>query len=148
MNLFCRIMSAGLGPGYFPFAPGTVGSAWAGAIILLLAPWWSVPLALALTVVVFFFGVFVTTRAERCWGHDDGRMVIDEIAAMFLTMAFVPVTVYTVLLGFFLFRYFDVVKLPPARQAEDLPGGWGVMSDDLVAAIYSALTMWGSSTWT
>ncbi|MEA1996319.1 MAG: phosphatidylglycerophosphatase A, partial [Gemmatimonadota bacterium] len=108
---------------------------------------WSIPMALASAGLIFFFGVFACTRAEKFWGHDSGRMVIDEIAGMFLALSLCRISLWQVAAGFFLFRVLDIVKPPPARSAERLPAGWGVMTDDMVAGAYAALILWIISLW-
>ena len=89
---------------------------------------------LAVTAV----GVAAASRAEAaCGRRDPGLIVIDETAGMLLTLAAVPVGLGGAVVGFLVFRLFDVVKPFPARRAERLPGGWGVMADDLVAGLYA-----------
>lgn len=68
-------------------------------------------------------------------GRDARKIVIDEWAGMFLTLLFIPYSLVNYVIAFFAFRAFDVVKIPPARQSESLPGGWGVTMDDVVAGI-------------
>lgn len=140
------------GLGYSPIAPGTVGSA-AGLIVYLPIRWLGLPVVEALAiVVVFFVGALAATTAERHFGHiDPGPVVADEVLGMLVTLAFLPVSITGALVGFVLFRIFDVIKPPPSRQLEALHGGWGVMSDDLMAAIYAHLVLrglaWVSPTW-
>ncbi len=128
--------------GYFPIAPGTVGSA-AGLIVYLLVWWSGSPLVEAgLIVAVFAAGVWAGTTAERFFGGiDPGPIVIDEVLGMLVTLAFIPVGWSAALAGFFLFRLFDVFKPWPARSLERLHGGLGVMADDAMAAIYSNLSL-------
>lgn len=132
------------GLGYSPIAPGTVGSA-AGLIVYLPIRWLGLPVVEALAiVVVFFVGALAATTAERHFGHiDPGPVVADEVLGMLVTLAFLPVSITGALVGFVLFRIFDVIKPPPSRQLEALHGGWGVMSDDLMAAIYAHLVLRG-----
>jgi len=66
---------------------------------------------------------------------------VDEVVGMWASLLFLPFTVGTAALGFVLFRILDVVKPYPARQLEDLPGGWGIMSDDLMAGVYANLAL-------
>ena len=124
--------------GYFPFAPGTVGSA-AGLVVYLLVWWVGSPLVEAgLIVALFAAGVWAGTTAERYFGGiDPGPVVIDEVVGMLITLAFVPVGWSGAIAGFFLFRLFDVVKPWPARSLERLHGGLGVMADDAMAAVYA-----------
>lgn len=128
--------------GYFPIAPGTIGSA-AGLVFYLLV-WWSQSLAVevALIAVVFAAGVWAGTIAERYFGGiDPGPIVIDEVVGMLMTLAFIPVGVTGAIAGFFLFRVFDVIKPFPAGRLEALHGGLGVMADDAMAAVYANLTL-------
>jgi phosphatidylglycerophosphatase A len=128
--------------GYFPIAPGTVGSA-AGLAVYLLVWWAQSPvLEVALIVGLFTAGVWAGTIAERYFGGiDPGPIVLDEVVGMLITLAFIPVGLSGALVGFFLFRVFDVLKPFPARRFESLHGGLGVMADDAMAAIYANLSL-------
>lgn len=132
------------GLGYSPIAPGTVGSA-AGLLVYLPIRWLGMPVVEALAIVVVFFaGAVASTAAERHFGHiDPGPIVVDEVVGMLITVAFLPVSIVGALAAFVLFRIFDVIKPPPSSQLEALPGGWGVMSDDVMAAIYAHLVLRG-----
>jgi phosphatidylglycerophosphatase A len=89
-------------------------------------------------------GVFCANQVVRREGsHDPSKVVIDEIAGQFLTLLFVPVSLVSLVVGFFLFRIADIFKPFPARTAERLPDGWGIMADDLVAGIYAGLALVG-----
>lgn len=128
--------------GYFPFAPGTVGSA-VGLLFYLLVWWTESPIVeVGLIVVLFAAGVWAGTTAERYFGGiDPGPVVIDEVVGMLITLAFIPVGWPGAIAGFFLFRIFDIVKPYPARALERLHGGLGVMADDAMAAIYANLSL-------
>lgn len=128
--------------GYFPVAPGTIGSA-AGLVVYLVV-WWtgSAAVEVALIVGLFAAGVWAGTIAERYFGGiDPGPIVIDEVAGMLITLAFIPVGFSGALAGFFLFRVFDVIKPFPAARLERLHGGLGVMADDAMAAIYANVAL-------
>ena len=124
------------GAGYSPVAPGTVGSALT-VLVLWLVPfsrWGLVAFCLLVTIV----GTWAAERAERVLGgKDPGAIVIDEVAGMTLSVLAFPLTAPVLLTGFVLFRLFDVVKPPPARQSQQLRGGIGVMIDDLIAGAYA-----------
>ena len=129
--------------GYFPFAPGTVGSA---AGLLFYAPaWWSQSPAIeiGLILVLFAAGVWAGTTAERYFGGiDPGPIVIDEVVGMLITLAFIPNIGWSgALAGFVLFRIFDVIKPYPAGRFEMLHGGLGVMADDAMAAVYANVSL-------
>ncbi len=128
--------------GYFPLAPGTVGSA-AGLIFYLLVWWSQSPLVeVGLIVVLFAIGVWAGTASERYFGGiDPGPVVIDEVVGMLITLAFIPVGWSGALAGFVLFRIFDVIKPYPANRLEALHGGLGVMADDAMAAVYANLSL-------
>ena len=128
--------------GYFPIAPGTVGSA-AGLVVYALV-WWSGSrvLEVGLIAALFTIGVWAGTIAERYFGGvDPGPIVMDEVVGMLITLAFIPVGLTGALAGFFLFRVFDVIKPYPAGRLEALHGGLGVMADDAMAAIYANLSL-------
>ena len=125
-----------------PIAPGTAGSA-AGLVVYLLV-WWTQSRAVEIGLILLLFaaGVWAGTAAERYFGGiDPGPIVIDEVVGMLITLAFIPVGVAGALLGFFIFRVFDVIKPYPAGRFEAWHGGLGVMADDAMAAVYVNLIM-------
>jgi phosphatidylglycerophosphatase A len=128
------------GAGYTPRAPGTAGSAVAVPLCWLAAPlptWQFLALALAITAV----GVWAAARADASWAtHDSGRIVIDEVAGMFVTVAWIDRTDWILLAaGFVLFRLFDILKPPPVRWIDRrLGGGLGVVLDDVVAGLMAS----------
>ena len=128
--------------GYFPVAPGTVGSA-AGLVVYLLVWWTGSPLVeIGLIVALFAAGVWAGTISERYFGGiDPGPIVVDEVVGMLITLAFIPVGWSGALAGFVLFRVFDVFKPWPASSLERLHGGLGVMADDAMAAVYANLSL-------
>ncbi len=136
------------GLGYFPVAPGTAGSAAGLGLVAALGrlpvnrAWLWLPLA-ALAACSFALGVWAAGHAERSFGRiDPGQVVIDEVVGQMITFLALPEAPWRWLLaGYVLFRIFDVVKPFPARRAERLPGGWGIMSDDVVAGVYSLITL-------
>lgn len=138
--------------GYFPVAPGTVGSA-VGLVFYLLV-WWSgsVIVEVALVAGLFAAGVWAGTISERYFGGiDPGPIVLDEVVGMLITLAFIPVGVTGAIAGFLLFRVFDIIKPFPARRFERLHGGLGVMADDAMAALYAnvalRLAIWAAPEW-
>jgi phosphatidylglycerophosphatase A len=136
------------GVGYFPVAPGTAGSAVGVVLVVALGrlpvgpAWRLVPLGAA-AVVVFFLGVWSAGHAERFFNRVDPRfVVIDEVAGQMITFLARPDASWKWLLaGFVLFRLFDVLKPFPAGRAERLPGGWGIMTDDVVAGGYALVAL-------
>ncbi len=126
-----QFIATGAYIGYLPWAPGTWGSLLGFLISLLLASL-SLPIygmALGSCIVL---GVWSAGKAERLLGQKDAApIVIDEIAGMLLTYTAIPMTLFPLMAGFVLFRLFDILK--PLPQLERLPGGWGIVLDDLVA---------------
>jgi phosphatidylglycerophosphatase A len=124
--------------GFFPVAPGTVGSA-AGVVVYLAAQRIAVPYLELMLIVAFAVAGIVLTRPceEDLKCVDPGPIVIDEVMGMLMTLFMIPVGWGGILLGFLLFRALDVVKPFPARQLERLHGGFGVMADDAMAAVYA-----------
>jgi phosphatidylglycerophosphatase A len=128
--------------GHFPIAPGTAGSAVALPLFFLvrMAGW---P-ALEVTVILVLLaaGCWAGSVAEAHYTRTDpGYVVLDEVVGMLVTLLLVPVSVTGALVGFFLFRLFDIIKPFPARQCERLHGGIGIMTDDVVAGIYGNLAL-------
>lgn len=140
MKALVRVLASGLGSGFSPLAPGTAGSLLSAVIYWFvdIRIWW---LYLVILGFSFFLGVFVSGQAEVLWGYDAGRIVIDEVVGMWVTMTFLPRSVFLLVIGFFLFRGLDIWKPFPIRQAQRLPGGWGVMMDDLLAGICANLLL-------
>lgn len=110
-----------------------------GILIWFLVPvdFWSI----LVWVVVLALGAVVSRISEKEFGHDARPIVIDEILGMGVSLLFVPKQLAFYVAAFVLFRLFDIVKPFPARQAERLPLGWGVMADDLVAGVYVNIVM-------
>lgn len=133
--------------GYVPIVPGTVGSLGGLVLYWLLyaaGPGWFQTALVAAIVTLFASGVWSATIAERHFGGiDPGPVVIDEVAGMLMTLAFVPVGWGAAIVGFFVFRLFDIIKPYPAARLERLPGGLGVMADDAMAAIYANVALRG-----
>jgi phosphatidylglycerophosphatase A len=162
-------VATAFGLGYLPKAPGTWGSLGGVAISLGLTwftsrnvfqamriernvDFWTVGLTPAyvdyvVAILVAILGVYVADRAAKYAGKKDPQfVVIDEVSGQMITY-FLPFTVLnwkSLVLGFILFRVFDIWKPFPARQAESLPGGLGVMADDWIAGVYAALGLWAA----
>ena len=131
------------GAGYFPIAPGTAGSLVGLAVVVGLGqlplPRITATLTLAAASLGFFaLGVWAAGEAEKFFGRrDPGQVVADEVVGQMITFLAIPHTTWKWWVGgFLLFRAFDVVKPFPARQAERIPRGWGIMLDDVVAGVY------------
>jgi phosphatidylglycerophosphatase A len=97
--------------------------------------------AIIITVIIFFLGVWSASKVESEWGIDSNKVVIDEVAGMCVSLLFIPVTMTNILIGLVFFRFFDIVKPFFIKKMEKLPGGWGVMTDDLLAGIYANILL-------
>jgi phosphatidylglycerophosphatase A len=145
-HFFPRVIATVGFIGYSPVAPGTMGSL-ATALVFLLFPSYlsSWPLAIGL-LLLFAIAVWSAQQMAASGNAPSGKIdpqevVIDEVMGMAVTLAFVPLNVKTIGLGFLLFRIFDVTKPFPARRSEKLPGGWGIVMDDVVAGIYANFSL-------
>lgn len=138
------VASAGYS-GFFPIAPGTVGSA-VGVVLwaALRLSGAGVVTEAVVAAAVLLVGAWAATLAEHELGTTDpGPVVIDEVMGMLVTLIAAPFTWPVALAGFLLFRVFDIIKPPPARQLEAAHGGWGIMLDDLAAGAYAWLVLAG-----
>jgi phosphatidylglycerophosphatase A len=142
MTRLARFVSTAGYVGFLPVAPGTWGSA-VGLLILLPLRWHGSEMAEAVTMLALLaVGIWSAGVTGREMGDEDpGPVVIDEVVGMLITLLWIPVNVTGAVLGFLLFRVFDIIKPFPARQCERLPGGWGVMLDDVMAGIYGQIAM-------
>jgi phosphatidylglycerophosphatase A len=142
MRRFVIIFATWWGTGYSPIASGTVGTVAAIPLYLLLGRL-SIPLYLLLLIPLTIFSCWVSGRAEAIFNEkDSGKIVIDEVVGYLVTMTGAPFSLSAIILGFFLFRFFDIVKVPPANVIDRrLKNGCGVVLDDVVAGIYACLTL-------
>ncbi|MGI4744354.1 MAG: phosphatidylglycerophosphatase A family protein [Janthinobacterium lividum] len=138
-----KLIATSLGIGYIK-GGGTVAAV-ACCLALYLAQaggatWQPWPAA-ALTAGLLAVGTLAAQRVEPDWGKDSYRVVIDEVAGMWVGMLLIPITGPRLLVGLVLFRFFDMVKPLFIRRLEALPGGVGVMADDVLAGIYTNLLL-------
>jgi phosphatidylglycerophosphatase A len=141
IDFVARLVATAFGSGYAPFAPGTAGSAVGLLLFWPMAglPW---PWQASSSVVLFLVGSLAAGRVARRVGlKDPGIVVVDEVVGQWVTLTALPFTPVTAAVGFLLFRVMDVVKPWPARDLERLPGGWGIVADDVAAGIYAHLVL-------
>ncbi|MBL0732520.1 MAG: phosphatidylglycerophosphatase A [Desulfosarcina sp.] len=145
MNFKERIIlfaASGCCAGYIPFAPGTMGSIVALPLPFFLSGinlYYTVPLIL----IFIIFSVVIADYAEKIINKKDpGVIVIDEIAGIIITFAGIPLNILTITAGFFIFRFFDILKPFPIRLIEKkIPGGAGIVLDDVAAGILSNIVL-------
>ncbi len=127
----------GFGLGYLPVAPATFGC------VLSIIIWFffvSHPLLyFAIFINLFLWGLLICNEFVKEWGRDPRKIVIDEYACLLLPLFFVPKGIVPLLITFVIFRLFDILKPPPLRKLENVPGALGIMLDDLGAAVYTML---------
>jgi phosphatidylglycerophosphatase A len=127
--------------GYSPVAPGTVGTLGAVLLFYLISGFSNLEYVL-FTVVLIIFSVWVSEVARiRLGDSDPSRIVIDEVCGFLVTMILIPPSIINIALGFLLFRFFDILKPPPIRRSETLPGGLGIVADDVLAGIYANILL-------
>jgi len=138
-----KIIATSLGIGYIGRGGGTV------AAICVCLFWYVLGviqtpypgILLSLTLLFVIAGTWSAGKVEPLWGKDDKKVVIDEVAGMCISLLFLPVTWEFVLAALVLFRFFDIAKPLYIRRMERLPGGWGVMMDDILAGVYANLVL-------
>jgi phosphatidylglycerophosphatase A len=141
--LFHKLSATSLGIGYIGKGAGTAASVvtsivWYGLSTL---GYESFLPAFFATVIIIALGIWSGNAVEPLWGKDNNRVVIDEVAGMCITLLWIPATPLNILIGLILFRFFDILKPLFIRRMEALPGGWGVMFDDVLAGIYANIVL-------
>ena len=142
MRRFVILAATWFGTGFSPYASGTAGTIAAIPLYLLMARL-PIPLYIITALTFTFFACRVSGEAEKIFQEkDSGKIVIDEVAGYLVAMTAVPFSWKGVALGFLLFRFFDISKIPPARFFDRrVKNGYGVVLDDVVAGIYSCITL-------
>jgi len=128
------------GIGYFPIAPATFAS-----VVVCIVIWFLLRtqiIYISILLILFVLGVWISSRLENFWGIDSRKIVIDESVGMLVTLYAVPKNIFYFIIGFALFRFFDIVKPYPINVSQDLKKGWGVVTDDVIAGMYSSILLW------
>jgi phosphatidylglycerophosphatase A len=136
-----KLVATGFGAGLAPVAPGTAGTLVGVLICLIFSPLHWLP-RLLIVIFLLVLAIYIAERAEQVYRKkDDQRIVIDEIAGFQVTMLPVAITGLHLLVGFVLFRIFDILKPFPLRDLQKMSGGLGIMLDDVAAGIYAGVLM-------
>jgi len=157
---FATLIATGFFTGYIPWASGTFGSL--AGLLLYLIPGANRPEILCVLIVIgFIIGAISSASVARAVGNqlsasakaakitfqggvhetpDPSIVVIDEIVGVWISLVFLPNSIWVIVLAFVLFRVFDILKPPPAHQLERIPNGWGIMLDDVAAGMYANLS--------
>lgn len=152
-NIIAKTIATSLGFGYAPFGPGTFGTALGLLVYVALAFGFDIVdsqtsainldfLLIGMIVIFTWLGTWSARVLESEWGHDPGKIVIDETIGVWITILFVPFSWINVLLAFIIFRFFDILKPLGIRAIDEkLHSPFSVMLDDIVAGIYSAVIL-------
>ena len=132
-------IGTGLGSGYTPIVPGTAGSLLA-LLIFFIFPLDSI-YWLLISILFIGIGVWSSSEIEKDKGEDPGLVVIDEMVGQWLAVIFLPHSWITLLIGFILFRVFDIFKPYPINKSQKLKAGWGIMIDDVLAGVYANIVL-------
>ncbi len=149
MKEIAKIIATSFGFGFAPVAPGTFGAIFGCIIvwILSLSGWINVSpmnlniILIILTIIFLLLGIWSTNELESEWGHDPGKIVMDETIGLWISCLFIPMTWTNLILAFILFRFFDILKPLGIKYFESWKGGYGVMFDDVVAGIYANIIL-------
>ncbi|QQS34641.1 MAG: phosphatidylglycerophosphatase A [Ignavibacteriales bacterium] len=138
INFLEKFIGSGFYTGYIPVASGTFGSL--AALIIYFIPGFENPIILIPAIVVFsLYGIFVGNKFEKLYGKDPSECTVDEVVGMWISLILVPKKIILAIAVFFIWRVLDIVKPYPARKLESLPGGLGIMIDDIVGGFYSLI---------
>ncbi len=140
LNFIEKLLGSGFYTGYVPIASGTFGTL--AALIIYLIPGFENPYVIIPAIIVFYiYGVYVGNKFEIVYGKDPSECTIDEVVGTWISYLLLPKTVGIIIITFFLWRALDIFKPYPARKLENLNGGLGIMTDDVVSGFYTLFIM-------
>ncbi len=141
MKRVAVLVATAAGAGLVPYAPGTMGSV-VGVIVYLALRAWPLPAQIGVVAGLAALGLWASGVAAVHFGREDpSQVVIDEVVGQLITLFAAGANAWSVVIGFLLFRALDVLKPWPARSFERLPGGYGIMADDVMAGVYGYLLL-------
>jgi phosphatidylglycerophosphatase A len=140
INWFEKLVGSGFYTGYIPIASGTFGSL--AAIIIYLIPGFErLEIIIPALIVLFIYGLIVSSKFEKVYGKDPSQCTVDEVVGTWIALIALPKTILIVLTSFLVWRALDIIKPFPARTSEKLPGGLGIMIDDVISGFYSLIIL-------
>jgi phosphatidylglycerophosphatase A len=136
VDLITKFIGTGFFSGYVPVAPGTAGSVFA-LVFFFLPGFKDIHVLIPCTIILFAIGGLAAEKMEQAFGQDPAIVTVDEIVGMWLSLWLVPFSYVNIGLAFVIFRILDILKPYPAVIFDKRSGGWNIMLDDVVAAIYT-----------
>ncbi len=140
INSFEKIVGSGFYTGYIPIASGTFGSL-AAILIYLIPGFENLYIIIPAIVILYSYGLFVSSKFEILYGKDPSQCTVDEIVGTWIALIALPKTFLVTLTSFLIWRVLDIIKPFPARNSENLSGGLGIMTDDVISGFYTLLIM-------
>lgn len=140
ISFFEKLIGSGLFTGYMPFASGTFASL-AALIIYLIPPFDTPSILIFMITLAILLGVPIADKFENEYGRDPKQCTVDEFVGMWITLLFMPRKIWWLALAFIIWRFMDIVKPYPIKKLEKIKGGWGVMLDDILAGVYSFISI-------
>ena len=138
INWFEKLVGSGFYTGYIPIASGTFGSL--AAILIYLIPGFErLEIIIPAIALIFLYGLIVSSKFEKVYGKDPSQCTVDEVVGTWISLIALPKTFLIILTSFLIWRTLDIIKPFPARTSEKLPGGLGIMIDDVISAFYSLI---------
>ena len=136
INWFEKLIGSGFYTGYVPIASGTFGSL--VAIVIYIIPGFErLEIIIPAIIVLFFYGLFVSSKFEKVYGKDPSQCTVDEVVGTWIALIALPKSFLIVFTTFLIWRVLDIIKPFPAAASENLPGGLGIMIDDVISGVYS-----------
>lgn len=142
MIYFHKLIATCFGVGYIGKGAGTIAAALYSIIYYLFTSQFHQGFgAIIFTILLIILGIWCSNKLEFTWGKDNGKIVIDELAGMQISLLFIPPTILNISIAFVFFRFFDILKPFYIKKMEKLNNGWGVMLDDVLAGIYTNILL-------
>lgn len=141
INKFELFIGSGFLTGYIPIASGTFGSFIATLLYLFIPNFEKPYIIFPVIVITFVYGIYISQKFEMKYGTDPAQCTIDEFAGTWISFCLIPKKLILVALAFVIWRLLDIIKPFPARKAEEIKGGLGIMLDDVVSGIYTLIIM-------
>lgn len=138
LNPIEKFVGSGFYTGYIPLASGTFGSI-AGLLIYFIPNFERLYIIIPAILIFTIWGIKLGSKFEEVYGKDPAECTIDEVVGMWITLLFVPKNIWNALIAFVVWRSMDIIKPFPARKSESLPGGLGIMMDDIISGIYALI---------